>query len=310
MAMERKSERSTAPVSERQAQSGGAGVSSPAPKKTQSGIGKIIAAGLLMVVLGGGAFLASKQMTNDGGDTTVSQESYSRKALVQSILALQDEDYDKKAAAVKTTSPQDHAGHEHNNEASSSGPEKAPQPAEAVPEAQLEAQPAVDEEAELRAQEDAQKAQIGADLAAMKELSDEAKTRQARAEEQIKKLRDAHNAMVLASANGNAPRVTHAVPFPEDPKGEVDVSALGLYKAILTKCYIGGHDVHWVNEEGQIIEHVQKGTPLFGSSAVARNMINQLQPGLIVIIYEKGYEVYSSEGVLIKRGKTNDVYEL
>lgn len=308
--MERKSERSPAPVSEKQPQSNGGGPYTPPPKKTQSGIGKIIATGLLMVVLGGGAFLASKQMTNDGGDTTVSQESYSRKALVQSILALQDEDYDKKAAAVKTTSAQDHSGHGHDHEASAGDPEKAPQPVESTPVAEPESESVVNEEAELKAQEEARKAQIGADLAAMKELSDEAKTRQARAEEQIKKLRDAHNAMVLASANGNAPRVTHAVPFPEDPKGEVDVSALGLYKAILTKCYIGGHDVHWVNEDGQIIEHVEKGTPLFGSSAVARNMINQLQPGLIVIIYEKGYEVYSSDGVLIKRGKTNTVHEL
>ncbi len=308
--MERKSERSPAPVSEKQPQSNGVGPYSPPPKKTQSGIGKIIATGLLMVVLGGGAYLASQQMTNDGGETTVSQESYSRKDLVQSILALQDEDYDKKAAAVKTTQSQDHSGHEHNHETSAADPEKAPQPVDATADAQPESDSVVNEEEQLKAQEEAQKAQIGADLAAMKELSDEAKTRQARAEEQIKKLRDAHNAMVLASANGNAPRVNHAVPFPEDPKGEVDVSALGLYKAILTKCYIGGHDVHWVNEDGQIIEHVEKGTPLFGSSAVARNMINQLQPGLIVIIYEKGYEVYSSEGVLIKRGKSNSVHEL
>lgn len=75
---------------------------------------------------------------------------------------------------------------------------------------------------------------------------------------------------------------------------------LGFFKGILTRCYIGGHDVHWVNETGMILEHVDVQLPLPGTASVARGLINESSNKVIVVVYEKGYEVYGTSGELIK----------
>ncbi len=75
---------------------------------------------------------------------------------------------------------------------------------------------------------------------------------------------------------------------------------LGLYKGILTRCYIDGHDVHWIDENGLIISHVLLGTTIDPKAEVARGMINQSTDNIIVIMHEKGYEVYGANGDLIK----------
>jgi hypothetical protein len=80
-------------------------------------------------------------------------------------------------------------------------------------------------------------------------------------------------------------------------------SNLGLFKGILTKCYISGHDVHWINENAEILDHVEVGIQIDPKGQVARDMINQSSDRIVVIMFEKGYEVYSSNGALLKSEK-------
>ncbi len=84
----------------------------------------------------------------------------------------------------------------------------------------------------------------------------------------------------------------------KDPK-----TSLGLFKGILTKCYISGHDVHWINENAEILDHVEVGGQIDPKGQVAREMINQSSDPIVVIMFEKGYEVYSSNGALLKSEK-------
>lgn len=84
----------------------------------------------------------------------------------------------------------------------------------------------------------------------------------------------------------------------DSPKAE-----LGLYKGILTRCFIDGHDVHWIDENGLIMSHVLLGSIIDPKGEVARSMINQSTENIIVVMYEKGYEVYSANGELIKMQK-------
>jgi hypothetical protein len=80
-------------------------------------------------------------------------------------------------------------------------------------------------------------------------------------------------------------------------------SSMGLFKGILTKCYITGHDVHWINENAEILDHVEVGGQIDPKGQVARDMINQSSDRIVVIMFEKGYEVYSSNGALLKAEK-------
>lgn len=86
-------------------------------------------------------------------------------------------------------------------------------------------------------------------------------------------------------------------------KDDPSKSSLGLYKGILSKCYIDGHDVHWIDENGSILSHVLQNSPLDQKGETARGMINQSSERIIVIMYEKGYEVYASNGELLKSEK-------
>lgn len=75
---------------------------------------------------------------------------------------------------------------------------------------------------------------------------------------------------------------------------------LGPLKGILSKCYLEGKDVHWVNENGAFLEHVRIDTPVSGHAAAARKLIYQMGGGMAVVIYENGYEAYDMDGKLIK----------
>lgn len=75
---------------------------------------------------------------------------------------------------------------------------------------------------------------------------------------------------------------------------------LGPYIGILSKCYVAGNDVHWVNENGAFLEHVSIDTPISGHAAVARKLIYRMGGGMVVVIYENGYEAYGMDGKLIE----------
>ena len=80
----------------------------------------------------------------------------------------------------------------------------------------------------------------------------------------------------------------------------LSASQLGFFKGILTRCYISGHDVHWINDSGMILEHVDFSTPLHQGANAAREIINSEKDRVVVVVYEKGYEVYKANGELVK----------
>lgn len=86
----------------------------------------------------------------------------------------------------------------------------------------------------------------------------------------------------------------------ENPKTDPARAQLGPYKGILTKCFIGGHDVHWISENGAILEHIGVEKQLTGNALVAREIINANNHGTVVIVYEQGYEIYDYNGTLLK----------
>lgn len=270
------------------------------PKKPKSAFRAFAAVGLIAMVLAGTGYIASKKMVIEPEQTEVSKQLDIKKELITSVLALQDDDYDANAEKIpkKTVTEQldvknspdsstqaDKKNAENIVDPKAAGPEAAPN-AEAV---------ALTLEEDLRATEEAQRNQIAADSATMQTLTDEAVAREARAEEAIRKHKEAHQK--LLQSYQNQPIKVGGV-----PQGPIQAQ-LGLYRGILSKCYIHGHDVHWIDDSGSIIDHVELDTPLPGSAAIARNMIYEMGGGVAVIVYEKGYEVYSSSGELIKAGK-------
>jgi hypothetical protein len=69
------------------------------------------------------------------------------------------------------------------------------------------------------------------------------------------------------------------------------------FKGILTRCYIGGHDVHFTDSNGNILEHVGLNTPLHGTEAEARELINQDINGTpITFVFDDHIEVYDYSG--------------
>ncbi len=84
-----------------------------------------------------------------------------------------------------------------------------------------------------------------------------------------------------------------------NPDKSMQASQLGLYKGILTRCYIGGHDVHWIDENGSIIDHVAVDQVLKPNDETARAVINSatgLEQTVVVVVYEKGYEIFDHQG--------------
>ena len=81
----------------------------------------------------------------------------------------------------------------------------------------------------------------------------------------------------------------------QDPKFET-------FKGALTKCHIKGHDIHWINEMGWILEHLKIDADLSPNVLAAREIIKKEGSGVVVVVYEKGYEAYDTEGNLIDKG--------
>lgn len=264
-------------------------------KKPDNGFKKWVAGGLLVMILAGGGYFASKKMVTEPEQDAISKQLETKKELIQSVLALQDDDYDDKAEKISDRNDDNVGKFRADDE--TSGPVPEGEKKVETPEKPLVAEPTTPEaaplaetakaEEDLRATEDAQRNQLAADSASMQTLTDEAVAREARAEEAIRKHKAEHMKLLQSYQNQN--------------QKDVPVQAqLGLYRGILSKCYIHGHDVHWIDDNGSIIDHVELDTPLPGTAAVARNMIKEMGGGIAVIVYEKGYEVYGADGELIK----------
>lgn len=270
-------------------------------KTPDSGFKKWIAAGLLVMVLAGAGYVASKKMVTDPGQDEISKQLETKKELIQSVLALQDDDYDAKGEKLKDRNDSNEGKFIADDESAGANPVASPDKKVETPEKDLLAEPvapvaspeasAAKAEEDLRATEEAQRNQLAADSASMQTLTDEAVAREARAEEAIRKHKAEHLKLLQSYQN----------------QSDAPVQAqLGLYRGILSKCYIHGHDVHWIDDNGSIIDHVELDTPLPGSAAIARNMIKEMGGGVAVIVYEKGYEVYDSSGELIKAARFDE----
>lgn len=272
------------------------------PKRPKNYFRAWAGVGLLVMVLAGAGYFASKKMVTEPEQDSISKQLETKKELIQSVLALQDDDYDAKGEKLADRNKSDVGKFRAEDESQGANPQgekenvdapTKPLVAEPVaPEASPETVAAKAEE-DLRATEEAQRNQLAADSASMQTLTDEAVAREARAEEAIRKHKAEHLKLLQSYQNQN--------------QNDVPVQAqLGLYRGILSKCYIHGHDVHWIDDNGSIIDHVELDTPLPGSAAIARNMINEMGGGVAVIVYEKGYEVYSSDGELIKAARFDE----
>jgi hypothetical protein len=114
--------------------------------------------------------------------------------------------------------------------------------------------------------------------------------------EQIKKQRAQSLAQNQLRAQPNANQKIKMKPSFLTPQNPNFLS----YKGAITKCYIHGHDMHWINDEGWILEHVKTDALVEGNQLVARNIIKERGPKHVVILYEKGYEVYNESGKLVE----------
>ena len=74
------------------------------------------------------------------------------------------------------------------------------------------------------------------------------------------------------------------------------------FKGALTKCHIKGHDIHWINDMGWILEHLKVDADLTPNVLAARKIIAEHGGGVVVVVYEKGYEAYDTHGNLIDKG--------
>lgn len=75
---------------------------------------------------------------------------------------------------------------------------------------------------------------------------------------------------------------------------------LGSYKGLYAKCFMEGHDIHWIDENGTITNHVETNSPLTGNDNIARQLIYESGAGFVVVIYQNGYEAYGMDGNLVK----------
>lgn len=140
--------------------------------------------------------------------------------------------------------------------------------------------------------ESRQKAQD--DLSKQRIQEQEAKLRH----EQEKSRKMARSKVVI---EGRAPaRILHRGLARIAPNIYPESSEFGDFRGALAKCNIHGHDVHWINDQGGILSHVLKREVLEGTKAMARRIIHANET-LVVVVFEKGYEVYQKDGKLIEK---------
>jgi hypothetical protein len=70
--------------------------------------------------------------------------------------------------------------------------------------------------------------------------------------------------------------------------------------SLVSRCYIDGHDLHFITNDGKILSHVAVGTPLVSQLARAREIIN-LNPhaGLRIMVYKDKIMIIGSNGKLV-----------
>ncbi len=140
--------------------------------------------------------------------------------------------------------------------------------------------------------------------AAHTEERDDYRQKIAEQEARYQQAMDQVNAQIT-STTPSSTKIHQSIPYrlmmktaymvPENPE-------FGLFKGAITKCYISGHDMHWIDPSGWILKHVEKDEPVTGNVLVAREIINSSEKGVVVTVYENGYEIYDSQGTLISAG--------
>ena len=145
---------------------------------------------------------------------------------------------------------------------------------------------AIRDELKLRKSEEESRYQFARAEALKKKAAEKSK---ALAEKSLKDARSRAHAQAL--------RMTIKAPYliAQNPKFE-------SFKGALTKCHIKGHDIHWINDMGWILEHLKVDADLTPNVLAAREIIAEHGGGVVVVVYEKGYEAYDTQGNLVDKG--------
>ena len=300
-------------------------------KPLQSNIKKTLSIALVtLTLLGGAGFFITKGFDHQADETAQSVKQH-KAEFVKNALALSDDGYQ----SVDPYKHGDHQingsldDHDHNAEATSEstsvpaeatsivdrqistlpdvnlpGVEEAVDPSSVSPSEDDERLRAIESEAlslniseGVESHHDAERSEL-----MLRKAEELAKYKLAR-EEAFKK-REALRAKGIADKARKdvqlriqASRMAMKVPYllSQNPKYEA-------FRGALTKCHIKGHDIHWINDQGWILEHLKVDAVLTLNVLAARHIIAEKGGGVVVVVYEKGFEAYDSEGNLIQTG--------
>jgi hypothetical protein len=120
-----------------------------------------------------------------------------------------------------------------------------------------------------------------------------------RARSAIERFKKGQTALIARqSVTGLEPSQATILRFSLDnPDKPMKAAGLGLYRGILTQCFLSDHDVHWINDEGVIQDHISLETRLNESDEKARGIINKAvsrEESVVVVVYETGFEVFNA----------------
>ena len=285
--------------------------------KPQNGLKKGLSIALVtLTLLGAAGLLITKNA--DHQENEVSQETKQYKAeFVKNALALSDDGYQSIDQYKNGDHQINESLHEHEKATVPSEVDRDISSVPSASEAVEESQTSISQEDErLRAieseslslniseQVESNNQVIRDELILRK--SEEAARYQFAREQALKKIAAAKSkalADILDKQSRSRPqtlRMSMKVPYltPQNPKFE-------SFKGALTKCHIKGHDIHWINDMGWILEHLKVDADLTPNVLAAREIIAERSKngaGVVVVVYEKGYEAWDSHGNLIDKG--------
>jgi len=275
----------------------------------QSNIKKSLSIGLLaLTLLSGAGYLINKQLDQEAVKKAQITKQY-KAEFVKGVLALSDDGY-QNMDKFKKDDPYKHSDH-HIHDTADSLPEAAPimdgQQINVVENAEFsssflpeddERARAIESETLSRNVSEGIETHHQAERNILLQKKAEVAARDRVAREDAMKRRDALRPRAPASKSQNLlqPSMAIKIPYllPQNPQ-------LEAFRGALTKCHIKGHDVHWINNQGWILEHLKVNSIQKPNVLIAREIIKET-PGVVVVVYEKGYEAYDSLGNLVATG--------
>jgi hypothetical protein len=272
-----------------------------------------------LTLLGGAGYLYNKQVQPQGDESGMTVKQY-KAEFVKNILALSDDGYQPVDKHIQG----DHAHHNHDHDHVSIVDSQAA-PTDAAPvvvDRHISALPATEEVQEptsgpesedderLRALEsEALSLNISEGIEnhhqsernqlILKKAEEAASFRAAREaafqKREAKRIKAANDAFAYNAKKQQSMTIKLPYLAPQNPQ-------LETFKGALTKCHIKGHDIHWINDQGWILEHLKVDAVLTPNVLIARQIIKARGVGIVVVVYEKGFEAYDAHGNLLETG--------